>query len=136
LQQGCEIGMYPYVIPFSGAALANDPALLPHTQYAHRFIAGTPIEWDQPAKILPIDPLVSELILRIERNFESELARLQPRATHLPSRMRSLVWILAAAPIMAEYGMPIAAEQEVRNELEARLPQLRRATASRAVVSA
>src|SRR5579862_4631524 len=25
LRQGCEIGMYPYVIPFSGAAFARDP---------------------------------------------------------------------------------------------------------------
>lgn len=136
LQRGCEIGMYPYVIPFSGAAFANDATLLPHTQYAHRQVAGTSIEWDQPAKILPIDPLVSEAILRIECAFEAALAKLQQRATHLPSRIRSLVWILAAAPIMAEYGLPIAEEQEVRTELEARLPQLHRATASRAVVSA
>ena len=41
LREGCEIGMYPYVIPFSGAAFARDPALLPHTHYATRHIAGT-----------------------------------------------------------------------------------------------
>jgi hypothetical protein len=79
---------------------------------------------------------VSEVILRIERDFEAALAELQQRASHLPSRVRSLVWILAAAPIMAEHGIAIAAEHEVRAELEARLPQLRRATAVRAVASA
>jgi len=27
LREGCEVGMYPYVIPFSGAAMAADPGL-------------------------------------------------------------------------------------------------------------
>jgi radical SAM superfamily enzyme YgiQ (UPF0313 family) len=136
LRQGCEIGMYPYVIPFSGAAFANDPTLRPYTQYAHRHIAGTAIEWEQPAKILPIDPTVSEVILRIERDFETALAELQRTGAHLPSRVRSLVWILAAAPIMAQHGITIAAEHEVRAELEGRLPQARRATVVRAVATA
>lgn len=136
LREGCEIGMYPYVIPFSGAAFSQDPELRPHTQYARREIAGTGIGWDQPAKILPIDPLVKDVILRIESSFESALADLQPRALHLPSRVRSLVWILVAVPIMAEHGLPIAAEDEVRAELEARLPQLRRAPAPLAAATA
>lgn len=136
IRQGCEVGMYPYVIPFSGAALASDPALLPHTRYAHQHVAGTDIEWQQPAKILPIDPVVSEVILRIESDFETQLAQLHQRALHLPSRVRSLVWILAATPILATHGIVIAAEDEVRAELEARLPQVRRGTAERAVASA
>jgi radical SAM superfamily enzyme YgiQ (UPF0313 family) len=136
LRQGCEIGMYPYVIPFSGAAFARDPALQPHTEYVHRHVEGTAIEWDQAAKILPIDPTVREVILKIERNFEIALADLQQHATHLPSRIRSLVWILAGVPVLAEQGIVIAPEHEVRAELEARLPQIRRATAKRAVAIA
>jgi hypothetical protein len=136
LRQGCEIGMYPYVIPFSGAAFARDPALVPYTQYTRRHVAGTTLEWDQPAKILPMDPMVSEVILRIERSFETALAELHHRMQHMPSRVRSLVWIAAAAPILAEHGINIAAEHEVRAELEARLPQVRRATAERAVATA
>src|SRR4029077_7967803 len=46
LREGCEIGMYPYVIPFSGAAFAKDPALAPHTHHAHREVAGTNISWE------------------------------------------------------------------------------------------
>jgi hypothetical protein len=125
LQQGCEIGMYPYVIPFSGAAFAKDPSLAPHTRYAHRHIAGTNISWDQPAKILPIDPVVAEVILRLERDFESMLGPLETQVAHLPSRVRSLLWILCAVPIMAEYGHRIADEREVRAQLDARLPALR-----------
>jgi len=40
--------MYPYVNSFSGAMLAKDPSLLPHTHYARRHVAGTDIAW-QPA---------------------------------------------------------------------------------------
>jgi radical SAM superfamily enzyme YgiQ (UPF0313 family) len=136
LRRGCEIGMYPYVIPFSGAALARDPALLPHTQFARRHVEGTQIEWDQPAKILPIDPVVREAILQIERDFETALAELQQRVAHLPSRVRSLVWILSAVPVLSRYGIDIATEEDVRTELEARLPQVRRTTALRAVATA
>jgi radical SAM superfamily enzyme YgiQ (UPF0313 family) len=136
LRQGCEIGMYPYVIPFSGAAFARDPALLPHTEFAHRHVEGTNIEWDQAAKILPMDPTVREVILEIERRFEAKLTELQSRATHLPSRVRSLVWILVGVPVLAEHGIIVAPEQEVRAELESRLPQPRRATATRAVAMA
>jgi radical SAM superfamily enzyme YgiQ (UPF0313 family) len=136
LRQGCEIGMYPYVIPFSGAAFARDPALVPYTQFARRHVAGTATEWDQATKILPIDPTVSEVILRIEREFETALAQLHQRVAHLPSRVRSLVWIATAVPILAEHGIRIAEEHEVRAELEARLPQVRRTTAQRAVALA
>jgi radical SAM superfamily enzyme YgiQ (UPF0313 family) len=122
LQRGCEIGMYPYVIPFSGAAFAQDPALQPHTIYADREVAGTPIKWQQPAKILPIDPVVSGAILRIEEDFEALLEVVQERAAHLPSRVRSLVWILAAIPTLAAHGYEIADEHTVRTELNARLP--------------
>jgi len=74
---------------------------------------------------------VRDFILRLESSFETLLETLQDRATHLPSRVRSLIWILAAVPLLAERGIHIAPEREVRNELEARLPQARRATAKR-----
>lgn len=136
LRLGCEIGMYPYVIPFSGAAFARDPKLEPYTEYVTRRVDGSGIEWRQAAKILPIDPAVREIVLRIERDFETQLEQLHDRAAHLPSRVRSLVWILAAVPLLAERGIKIASEDEVRAELEARLPQARRTTAARAVAMA
>ena len=132
LREGCEIGMYPYVIPFSGAAIAKDASLLPYTHYAHRQVAGTAISWQQPAKILPIDPVVAEVVLQMEREFDSTLARIEQQVAHLPSRVRSLIWILCSLPIMAAHGRVIADEAEVRAELTARLPALR-AEAARAV---
>lgn len=129
LRQGCEIGMYPYVIPFSGAALSRDSSLLAHTHYAHRHVAGTNVRWDQPVKILPVDPIVRDAILRIERSFEVMLAELEKSVAHLPSRVRSLLWILSSLPIMAEHGQYIADESELRAELHARLPALRQEAA-------
>jgi radical SAM superfamily enzyme YgiQ (UPF0313 family) len=136
IREGCEVGMYPYVIPFSGAALARDPQLAPHVRYERRRVAGTDVEWDQPAKILPLDARVSEVILRIESDFEERLAELQERVAHLPSRVRSLLWISSALPVMAGEGIEIADESDVRADLAARLPRTWRATASRAVAVA
>ena len=125
LREGCEIGMYPYVIPFSGAAFAKDPGLAPYTRHVRRQVAGTGISWEQPAKILPMDPVVTDVILRMERSFEAMLAPLEKEVAHLPSRVRSLLWILCSLPLMAERGYFIADESEVRAELYARLPTLR-----------
>jgi radical SAM superfamily enzyme YgiQ (UPF0313 family) len=136
LKRGCEIGIYPYVIPFSGAALARDPALTAHTTYARRHIGGTPVHWDQPAKILPIDPEVREAVLRIESDFERRIAALEQAVAHLPSRVRSLVWILSSLAVLAEHGISVADAREVHAELEARLPRLEGATDLPAVASA
>jgi anaerobic magnesium-protoporphyrin IX monomethyl ester cyclase len=124
LRKGCEIGVYPYVIPFSGAAYSRDPELIPHTRYAERHIHGTDISWQQPVKILPLDAGVADVVLRMERNFELSLASLEKDVMHLPSRVRSLLWILSSLPILAESGRYIADESEVRAELCARLPVL------------
>jgi anaerobic magnesium-protoporphyrin IX monomethyl ester cyclase len=125
MQRGCEVGMYPYVIPFSGAPMAADPALRSCTVSERREIAGTGLEWNQPSKILPIDPQVRETILGVEREFEAFLAGTGRDAAHLPSRLRSLIWIQCALRPMAERGLPIADEEAVRGELAARLPGMR-----------
>jgi radical SAM superfamily enzyme YgiQ (UPF0313 family) len=136
LQRGCEIGMYPYVIPFSGAAFARDPKLAPHTVLADRRVAGTGIEWQQAAKILPIDPVVRDAILRIESAFEDMLCVMQTEVAHLPSRVRSLLWILCSIPILAEHGIAVADESELRASLLARLPGARGEAVPPAVATA
>jgi anaerobic magnesium-protoporphyrin IX monomethyl ester cyclase len=135
LRSGCEVGLYPYVIPFSGAAMAADPELRAFTVYERRYVKGTEVAWDQPAKILPVDPRVRQTILGIERDYEELLARLQRRIAHLPSRVRSLVWILCSLRVMAAHGLPVADEAEVRRELTARLPRARPPAAQPLVAS-
>jgi radical SAM superfamily enzyme YgiQ (UPF0313 family) len=123
LQRGCEVGIYPYVIPFSGSALAGDPSLTASTVYERRRIRGTQISWDQPAKILPLDSTVRATVLAIERDYETRLAQLQRQAAHLPSRTRSLLWILSSLEPMAAQGLPVAEAAQVRAALTARLPE-------------
>jgi radical SAM superfamily enzyme YgiQ (UPF0313 family) len=136
LLRGCEIGIYPYVIPFSGAAFARDTSLAPHTIYERRRVAGTDVEWEQPAKILPIDPQVRDAVLRIECGFERRLAALEDGVTHLPSRLRSLIWILSSLSVLIDYGICAGDPLAVQAELEARLPRRQGATERRAVVTA
>ena len=125
LQAGCEIGMYPYVIPFSGAALARDASLLPHTSFVRYRVAGTSVEFDQAAKILPLDPAVRAAILRIETGFEASLERLQALVAHVPSRVRSLLWLQSALPVMADYGHAVADAGALQQHLAAWLPRER-----------
>jgi radical SAM superfamily enzyme YgiQ (UPF0313 family) len=136
LQRGCEVGMYPYVIPFSGAPMAADPGLVPFTVSERREIAGTAVAWDQPSKILPMDPAVRETLLAIERNFEAFLAHAEGDAAHLPSRLRSLIWILCSLRPMAERGLPIADQEALGRELAARLPAAKPRRAQRGAARA
>jgi len=136
LHRGCEVGIYPYVIPFSGATMSADPQLRAFTVYERREVVGTEVAWDQPSKIVPMEPVVRDAILRIENEFEEMLLQLQPCRAHLPSRVRSLLWILCSLQTMAEHGMPIAEEEEVRRDLAARLPQGGRASGPRKVANA
>ena len=121
---GCEVGMYPYVIPFSGAAMSTDPALIPQTVFATQHVHGTTIQWQQPAKILPFDAIVREAIVMIERTFEQRLATLELDVAHLPSRVRSLLWIVSAIPILAANGEATPALDDAINTLVGQLPTL------------
>jgi radical SAM superfamily enzyme YgiQ (UPF0313 family) len=122
---GCEAGMYPYVIPFSGAALARDPRYLPFTIYRRYDIDGTDISWEQPVKILPADPRARQAILDIEAEFEERLMLLETRIAHLPSRVRSLLWVVSAIPILAALGEPMPDFDEAASQLIRRLPGVR-----------
>jgi hypothetical protein len=122
---GCEAGMYPYVIPFSGAPMSSEPSLRAHTVYARHQVAGTDIEWDQASKILPIDPEVRRVILEIEADFNEKLSALETVVAHLPSRVRSLLMVSCAVPVLRSAGCDVPDENEVIASLCDRLPGLR-----------
>jgi radical SAM superfamily enzyme YgiQ (UPF0313 family) len=127
LEAGCEIGMYPYVIPFSGAAMANDPSLDPYTVRERRVVEGTGVGWDQAAKILPMDPRVRDAVLEIERRFEGKVAGLGMYGGHLPSRIRSLLWIASAIPVLKAAGLSVPSEERALIALLDHLPVQREA---------
>ena len=117
---GCEIGIYPYVIPFSGAAMSNDPELRQQTIYQKKQIPGTAITWSQPTKILPLDAVTREAILQIEANFKLDLESNEQR--HLPSRTRSLLWIRHAIPVLRQLGELMPDESSVALHLTGMKP--------------
>jgi len=119
---GCEVGMYPYVIPFSGAAMARDPELRVSTVRARRTVAGTSVSWDQATKILPLDPIARAAILKIEAAYDALLQPTSEVVPHLPSRVRSLLWILAATPVLEQYGHRKLSRETVVRALADRLP--------------
>jgi len=122
IEAGCEVGMYPYIIPFSGSAMAMNPALTPATLFERRHVAGTGVSWNQPAKILPIDPTVCDAILEIESTFQDALVELGEMADHLPSRVRSLVWISSAIPHLERRGCAMPPRQLAADTLQRHLP--------------
>ena len=124
ISAGCEVGMYPYVIPFSGAAMAADLTLRPSTVCKRQHVAGTNVSWDQPAKILPLDPTVREVILAIEADFEAWMKRLTPLASHLPSRVRSQLWVACAIPILERAGQVMPPRAAAVERLLTHLPGL------------
>ena len=107
LLQGCEVGLYPYIIPFSGSAMSNDPELKKHTVRESVAVAGTNIVWQQPQKILPIDASARKLICDVEKRFDARLRAVAADVRHMPSRIRSLIWIEAALPLLAAKGLPV-----------------------------
>jgi radical SAM superfamily enzyme YgiQ (UPF0313 family) len=120
--EGCEVGMYPYVIPFSGAVVARDPALIPQTVYETLTVPGTAVSWRQASKILPADPELTRILLEVEARFEDAMEFLQPRVSHLPSRVRSLLWIACAESVLRGSTEVMPGREEVMNALTARLP--------------
>ena len=104
IEAGCEVGLYPYVIPFSGAAMSDDPSLRSQTTYARVHVPGTAVQWEQATKILPFDDTVRDAIISIEESFTVAAKMLEPEVAHLPSRVRSLLWIACAIPVLSALG--------------------------------
>ncbi len=121
LNRGCEVGIYPYVIPFSGAAMSQDPTLLPHTTYETHRIEGTELSWRQPSRILPVDPGVRAAMAQICDRFEDALRRLERQGHHLPSRVRSLIWIMAAIPVLRHHGIATPSTGTLHRNVPAQL---------------
>ncbi len=128
IERGCEVGIYPYVIPFSGAPLAAEEALFAHTVMTRQHIAGTDIAWDQPSKILPIAADVRRAILDIEARVDQWLEKLAEHDGHLPSRVRSLIWIACAIPVLEAAKMPMPEMFRAERALQRHLPPHRHAT--------
>ncbi|NNC77761.1 MAG: B12-binding domain-containing radical SAM protein [Woeseiaceae bacterium] len=119
IMRGCEIGLYPYIIPFSGSAMSNDQTLKKHTVQESVSVAGTNIIWQQPQKILPIDDDARKLICAVENRFKRRLASVSQDTQHMPSRIRSLIWIESALPLLADFKLEIPDVAQITALIEA-----------------
>ncbi len=120
IMQGCEVGLYPYIIPFSGSVMARDPELKAHTVSETVTVPGTDISWQQPQKILPIDDKARHLICEIERRFLLRLESVASAGGHMPSRTRSLIWIESALPLLAAEGFDVPDSRKIAAIIESR----------------
>jgi hypothetical protein len=118
------MGMYPWVIPFSGAAMANDSQLIEHTEFTQQHVRGTDISWRQPARILPLDPQLRRTILTASARCDAWIGQLQQITTHIPSRIRSFVWIMCLAPLLEQAGYESPSAESTFQALLQRLPKL------------
>lgn len=114
---GCEVGLYPYVVPFSGARMAEDPALAPYVVSRRQAISGTDISWDQPEHILPIDRGVRTAMQEIVEAYETALPELARTAAHIPSRARALLWVACAIRVLKAAGADLPDGSLVRRKL-------------------
>jgi radical SAM superfamily enzyme YgiQ (UPF0313 family) len=104
LLRGCEIGMYPYVVPFTGSKMSNDPELAPFITSTRQEIGGTDVSWEQPQHIMPVDAESRRALEEIVAAYERSLAALTGSFPHIPSRVRSLLWIACAIPVLRRAG--------------------------------
>ncbi len=104
IASGCEVGIYPYVIPFSGSAIARDPQFLEQTVHETRTVPGTRLSWRQATKILPADTETCDAILEIEERYERTQRQLAGAVPHIPSRTRAILWLQAAHEVLTEAG--------------------------------
>jgi len=118
LRLGCEIGIYPYVIPFSGAAIARDASLEPQTVYETVTVPGTALRWQHAAKILPADGRTRDAILGIEARFDRLRRSHLEGMAHMPSRVRSILWLAACQPVLAAAGEDVPGLQSIMSCLE------------------
>ncbi len=122
---GCEVGLYPYVVPFSGARMAEDPTLAPHVMRRRQLIPGTNIEWMQPAHIEPLDPDVRTAIREIVASYDEALRSLTSNLEHVPSRIRSLLWISHAIPTLRAAGVHVPRADAILRKLDAQIARPR-----------
>lgn len=125
MERGCEVGMYPYVIPFSGSVMSRDPDLVAQILPRHQKVAGTTVEWDQPAVIVPKDAAMWEALMVVENNSRKWLEYLSDLKLHLPSRIRSLLWVICSIPVLEGSGYPMPDIGEVADIMLMRITGLK-----------
>jgi anaerobic magnesium-protoporphyrin IX monomethyl ester cyclase len=98
LLKGCEISIYPTVIPFSGAEIASDPQVQDLIVHENAAIPGTDTSMVRGTSIQPRSPEVQRFLATVNTAYNEYVDHLKATygATRFPSRLRSMVYILSA----------------------------------------
>ncbi|MDD5132571.1 MAG: radical SAM protein [bacterium] len=98
INKGCECAINPSVMPLAGSKMAEDPALQGLIKYREVEIPRTGIMMKRGVSIQPQDALLRDFLATVEQGqrkyfhyFTTEFG-----VSHFPSRLRSLLFILAA----------------------------------------
>jgi hypothetical protein len=118
--------MYPYVVPFTGSKMARDPELAPYVTTKMQTIGGTGVSWPQPEHIMPIDLETRRRMQDIVAIYEASLADLTASFPHVPSRVRSMLWVACAIPALREAGVDVPDAAPVLRKMRELLPMAQR----------
>lgn len=99
IDKGCECAINPSVMPLAGSKMAEDPALQGLIKYREVEIPRTGLTLKRGVSIQPKNVLLQDFLATVEQGqrkyfhyFTTEFG-----VAHFPSRLRSLLFILAAA---------------------------------------
>jgi hypothetical protein len=65
------------------------------------------VSWEQPQHIMPMDGETRRGLEEIVAAYERSLAALRESFPHAPSRVRSLLWIACAIPVLRKAGQDV-----------------------------
>jgi hypothetical protein len=105
LLKGCEIAIYPTVIPFCGAEIFSDPRVQDLIVYEKAEIPRTAVSLVRGTAIQPRSPEVQHFLATVTAAYNQHLDQLCATygTTRFPSRLRSMIYILSAMEQYPEF---------------------------------
>jgi radical SAM superfamily enzyme YgiQ (UPF0313 family) len=113
LRKGCEISIYPTIIPFAGSEIMHRPSLKGLITYENVRIPRTDKIIPVGRSIEPADPELRSFLLRVEKSFNSLISDFRESFAlrRFTSRFRGLLYILAV--LEASPGMLDCSKREI-----------------------
>jgi hypothetical protein len=105
LLKGCEVSIYPTVIPFSGAEIVDDPRVQDLIIYENVTISRTNISLVKGTSIQPRSPEVRHFLDTVNTVYNQHLNYFKTTSgtTRFPSRLRSMIYIISAIEQYPEF---------------------------------
>ncbi len=101
LEKDCEFSIYPTVIPFAGSKMTQDKKLMNLITYQYTNIYGTQKGLLRGTSIQPREKKLQKFLLKVNDGMKQNIDYYtkQYNIKHLPSRLRSLIYVLSAIEV-------------------------------------